>query len=549
MNPFDFVPFVEGGPTRKTAEEWSREGGGRLLSGSIQVKLKTLTPLHVGGEVTTRTETVTRSRGGEQNRTETLTCIEFRKFYRQRTTPALPASGLKGAIRAFLEAWTNGVLGAFRPAYRKHSDPTDRENRKGKNRHVGFWIGRDGTWHDRDVGPCEKTTVFSYGLRFEVRNCLPDAFSPGLEVEPMDLASYLFGAPSSPVGLGKREGAQGWRARIEFSDCCFRETDLTDPNRGSPHPLALDVLGNSAFGHPNPRANSWWYFTPDRARVRIVRSPLREFHTTEFLGKRLRGRKFYFHQLPEKALEYYRERWQHLSYLKTDHHRLRWFDDTRVPILVEHPVECVRAGATSDPFEIRFRDLPEPLLKVFLAALCPDQGVRHKMGGLKAFGFGSVEFEITSLQLEPPDLVLDPPPGVARSSPEDVTQGIMKWVEQGLDLDPSHSRDRQDIKDYVNETCWEWLRFVLAFPSDTRNLEERVFAYPPFKGAFDRVVDFREMNGVTLTDAAAVIQAVSPIRATVDFDHYQTTARMNGTDLFGKHCEEVGLKAFQHVPP
>lgn len=166
------------------------------------------------------------------------------------------------------------------------------------------------------------------------------------------------------------------------------------------------------------------------------------------VGQWLRGRKFYFHQDPVRAVRSYRERWT-------------WM---RPPLVPVKKTECVRAHQLSRPFTLHFRDLPIDLLALLRFALCPPGRVRHKLGGLKPLGFGSVEFVLEQVHIEARGLgLLDIDPGPSAGPPLPDVDALRK---QRL----------------IHDEAWTWLQHILWCP-ERLAADHRLFLYPPYRQA------------------------------------------------------------------
>jgi CRISPR/Cas system CSM-associated protein Csm3 (group 7 of RAMP superfamily) len=82
-NPFDFVPFTSA-PILRAEEQF--DALGEKFSGYLELEIKALTPVHVVGRV----------EGG---------AAEHKSFFfRQSGLPCIPASSIRGCLRAFTEA-------------------------------------------------------------------------------------------------------------------------------------------------------------------------------------------------------------------------------------------------------------------------------------------------------------------------------------------------------------------------------------------------------------------------------------------------------------
>ena len=105
-NPFDFVPFPSA-PIIRTEGEF--DALGEKFSGYLELEIRALMPVHVVGQAEDSTE---------------------RKsfFFRQSGLPCIPASSIRGCLRAFTEALTAGWVSRANPEYPKRY----------RGRHVGF---------------------------------------------------------------------------------------------------------------------------------------------------------------------------------------------------------------------------------------------------------------------------------------------------------------------------------------------------------------------------------------------------------------------------
>jgi hypothetical protein len=470
MNPFDFVPIIGERPDLRSPCDWLDEKFGKRLSGRISVTLTCLTPLHVTGEVTTQEQFY---QCHNQLAPQEGEVIATRSFYRANGSPTLPATAIKAVLRSYMEALTNGVVTAYvagnelDPGYRKRF----------KARHRGFWVGSDygtgaknarfrieGGPKDGQWRPCH-----------EFSDVLPEVFSPGLSAETLDVTSFLFGAPGAAAGQGvsqDKEPPLSWRGRISITDAVFRDDQLGDFE-------AVDVLKHGepvAFGKPNPSASTWWYFTPHHVEKRVSSAG---YETVEFLPGKLRGRKFYFHQNPRNAVEYYVTEWDHTKPDETTDAQGRPLGRNQ-PRLVTYKVEAVKSGETSQEFTINFHDVPEKLLKLFLVVLCPSGRVRHKAGGLKPLGFGSIEFNVTEIKIEARGLARLS--GNSGNENKGIEESLIQWAEAEPKSDqPADWREQEFVRlRLVNQTCWEWLRFILSCPEKVMEDEDRVFVYPRY---------------------------------------------------------------------
>ena len=330
-NPFDFVSFSDCSSTYELSE---LKNCSPLKSGYITVGMRVLTPVHIIGR-----QDPFREREGIK--------IFKSHFYEQDGSPCIPGSSVKGMLRAFMEAVTNGWVSQANDEYPKTEG--------GRNtRHIKF-----ASWESREhVHGCIGNTSFTSPP------AIPDSYKPSPD-DRMDIASYLFGYVDESTDRSRA-------GRIIIEDAYVKKENLLDCQM-------VDIDGNSIMGGPRPRAN-WWYMRPREVWLRNVRFGGRkgEGNVAHFVGDRFWGRKFYYHQNPKKCIEYY----------------------NKYRNIYTYAVSCMSLNITA-PFRIYFDRVPEKLLKLFCTCLCmPTRSrMRHKLGFGKAFGYGSVKFTITSAKL------------------------------------------------------------------------------------------------------------------------------------------------------
>lgn len=406
MNPYDFVPLPDGVARARTFT--LEEFGAERLSGTIHLRMKTLTPLHVAGPIQAPDKGAMRRR-----------CFYQQRDPQGREAPCVPGTSIKGALRAYVEALTNGWFSALQAHYEEEP----------KKRAMSFTVvARD----EQD-----KEVVLPRGYWVPERLERDDTGH-----ERLDVASFLFGITLAGGSDGDESGARGRRGRVSFSDVYFNGQDLEEAT-------SLDLDSDAAFGEPKPRRNNFWYFTPGHFLVQEKWTPRGTvLRVLSPHGERLRGRKFYFHQDPVRCVRWYKENW-------------RWMK------LMEVKTEVVRAGSLSQPFTLRFEGLPARLLQLLLFVLCPPGRTRHKLGALKPFGFGSVELVVNRLELDPVGLgLLDAAPA-SRDGNEhlEAAREAPPFIEAEL----------------LNEQAWAWLRHILHCPEVMG--ERWLFVYPPYHQA------------------------------------------------------------------
>ena len=264
-------------------------------------------------------------------------------FYRRQGKAIIPGSSIRGMVRSFIETACNGWVSQITPYYLVEKN----------RRNLSYMVVGSEEEFKKKGGKIDQTLQFS----------LPEQFVPNLETDGMiDLPSYLFGQ----VSQEKKNNA--WRGLIIIEDVEVN-TKLSDEYS------MPDVEGKAFMGNPNPSAKTWWYHKPfairKRKDTRKVRGEKKTFPIPEFLGVSFWGRKFYYHQDPSRCVPHYKkEDWPSLYYIK---------------------IECIPPG---QPFRIYFNEIPLKLLYLLVWALSPGKHIHHKLGNGKAYGYGSVVFEL-----------------------------------------------------------------------------------------------------------------------------------------------------------
>ena len=421
-NPFDFVPFVESGPSLYPMKEFVTSDN--LMTGYLTVCIKALTPVHIVGD---QNAVASDPKNKSKKNSKQDYRITSSSFFRRKGTAFIPSSTIRGCLRSFIETATNGWVSQFTPNYEK-------ERQKHK---YGFKV--DGT-----------VTVQNPKLfDTQIPSALNEQYILPREVsDAIDVSSFLFGY--TPEDGKARQG------RIVIEDAPINIAGI-DEHKTSKVP---DILHSAFMGGPHPSASSWWYQYPYQIRLStlIVNGASKE--GVDFIGSGYRGRKFYFHQNPEDCVKLYPVEENFLS-SSTEH--------PVYPI----PIECLKSGSATDDFRIYFEEIPEPLLKILILALTPGspeitQGVptlRHKLGYGKAYGYGSIEFIITGGKIR----------GESSGSPE---VGYIKRLQNEVisSLWDFNKFKAIGIENYLHKESLEGLARILWFDPS----ESTLYQYPPF---------------------------------------------------------------------
>jgi len=416
-NPFDFVFFSLSGPSLYSLKDI--EEGQDLFSGFLEVEMKALTPVHIVGKQTPRT-------AGRK--------IGQSFFYREDGRPFIPGSSIRGMLRAFVEALTNGWVSQAQegkepePAYPKvYGDPHARPRVQG--RHLGF-----------DSFKVTENT-HGDGATSKTQPGIPPVFRPD-RTQGIDVASYLFGLISKEEGLSLKH-------RVGIGDAAVSQKDLKCDCK------MVDIESSAFMGGPHPSASNWWYLVPDRIGERHTRG----HHVIELVGGGFWGRKFYYHQDPAECIDYYvnpeaePEKWQH--------------DEDRP--LYQYDAECLDSGKTAT-FRISVKRLPKTMLDLLCLCLMPGANIRHKLGYGKQYGYGSVEFRVTQFNLR------------KESGPLDIKDDEAWKFNAGYQ--PPDWAKRCNLKigasPIIKESALAELARVLGWPPS----QGMLFTYPPYLEGF-----------------------------------------------------------------
>lgn len=465
-NPFDFIPFHTH-PFLHTAEEFDHLGS--QVSGFLEVKLTALTPIHVVGSLE------------RQNKTSNS------QFYRQDGAYCIPASTMRGCLRAFVEALTSGWVSQATAEYPKEYT----------KRHVGFQTFGEYQNQGRTI-------------RRKSPPAIDPVYQPKVQTDgKIDVASYLFGIVAEAINQGDEVLAR--KGKVWIEDAFLPSQNIVDKRYWVP-----DIDGDKAFmGGAKPSTSNWWYFQP----AEIWKRRTRGHEVAEFIGGKFWGRKFYYHQDPIKCTQYYDEKngnWQYKSKL----HKVY--------------LECMEAQSSTDTFRIYLDHVPEPLVQLLVLALMPGSNIRHKLGYGKAYGYGSIEFTIESAQLRRKNLLSRIPTELQSCQAELETWKSMEWHQGKLAA--------VGIDKLIDWGALAAFARVLGWQEYNRLL----FTYPPFsKTSFMQPVQHTELKQlapshipvsnsmkVNQKEALEIAKALFKLKKPLHFHYYQEQAR--GWDIISR---------------
>jgi len=453
-NPFDFVPFAQE-PKLLRPEDFDKMG--KKISGYLDVRIHALTPIHVVG-------TYERGQGESHS-----------AMYRQDGSPMIPAASIRGMLRAFMEALTSGWISQATETYPKIYG----------SRHLGFSL------FDDYVDDKNRHVPPAVGAEFRPTR-RPDG--------QVDLATYLFGIVTEP-----RRGDEPpltMKSKVWIEDALVPEEALVTGKYWTP-----DIDSDAFMGGPKPSRSNWWYFYPHQIWLRKTEG----HELAEFVGEKLRGRKFYFHQPPEGTMRFYDKNGAWPYSRKRPFHRV-W-------------LESMERGTSTHPFRIYFDGVPIYLAALFVLMLMPGPTIRHKIGFGKAYGYGSMALEVLDVFMRY-DI-----PGSLPAELQPFNLILKGWDRELL--------DRYHLSWFIDWRALTWLARILGWQED-RSL---LCTYPPFarhgfmqpvtwedlKTLAPRDIVVRSPMTVTSREARKIAEALFEIKKPIHFRYYQEQA--NGWEI------------------
>lgn len=443
-NPYDFVFFAD---TDSKPNLFKRDkldnDKSKLLSGYLEVELKALTPVHIVG---TQNATESSRREGKKQ----VKQIEITKssFYREET-PCIPGSSIRGMLRSFIEALTNGWV-----------SQAQKEYEIGKKRHFPFNSFEE---KSKEHG-CLNMNNYIVG------QAIPSAFEPVFLSDETDIATYLFGYVENKKG---KSGATVGKVMVE-------DAEIDSPNLKEFE--MIDTKAESMMGGPEPRAN-WWHMRPSKEVLqRNVSANDGDKKVAQFMGEGFWGRKFYYHQKPDKCIaEYYPVKYNPNANGNT------W------PNLYKYKIQCLDVEKTA-LFRIYIDRVPEDLLALLCVSLFLPGNMRHKLGYAKAFGYGSVEFSLTCAQLREEKNADWPNPF------SDQKSKLEAFITQGWKC-PQATK-------FIDQNSLNCLARILHYDKDC----DITFTYPPYnKLNFKKVVQWGEYEKASIAKTATDIETAKKL--------------------------------------
>ena len=450
-NPFDFVPFPATSIVR-TEQEF--DALGEKYSGYLELELKALTPVHVVGKVE-----------GDPDAHHSF-------MYHQDGQPCIPASSIRGCLRAFVEALTAGWASQATPEYKKEYH----------NRHVGFrtfeeYLNDRPSVHHRVSPPA-----------------VNPAFKPGAGEGKLDVASYLFGVVAE--GEQAQSGERAQKSKVLVEDAYLAPDAVNRADYWMP-----DLEGSPFMGGAKPSASAWWYFRPAEVWRRNLPNG---GSVAEFVGEQFRGRKFYYHQDPLACVQKYHP----------DSNTWRYVDHRFHPVRLD----CMETDKTTLPFRIYLDGVPVPFFWLLMRVLRPGVTIRHKLGFAKAYGYGSIEFTLRSTNLRTDSVGI--PSALQRGN-----VNVGAWSEASLTA--------AKLTDFVDRNALGWLSRILGWPHQgllfmypqyRANEFKQPVQYAQYTQRIEPNVRGRDTQAVSPKEARAIAEALFELKRPIDFRLYQERA-------------------------
>ena len=468
-NPFDFV-LIKDSPSRFTVDEI--ESGQELYSGQIEIILTPLTPLHIMGKVE------------PDNPGHT---IKKSHFYKEGEDCCIPGSSIKGMLRSFIEAMTNGFVSQAQEKIGSEAYPKIYGTRNPNGRHIGF---------------------DSFQPKGEIPAAIPMEYKLDI-TDKLDIASYLFGYISgNDKGHERRvivEDATVKEVEKEKRLDVFKMVDIYDSVRIN------QVNQKSPFmGGAHPSASNWWYMIPNKVWER------KPHRIIEMVGGGFWGRKFYFHQNPEECIKYYDELNKQVT-----RPVYKFEIECLKPIKALEQVEPIK-------FNIVVERLPKAMLDLLCLSLTPGT-IRHKLGYGKQYGYGSIELTINSIKVRNVTKPLD----VTKKESWDLEVYASPSWEDRKSLPKIGNRpviDEQALVELARILGWEDVvtkqdnNIVFTYPPNSRQF----FQTPISIDVFERLTLERVLPLLLLDDPRKALDIAKKLwstKKTIHFLLYQARAK------------------------
>ncbi|WP_026748992.1 TIGR03986 family type III CRISPR-associated RAMP protein [Leptotrichia trevisanii] len=213
--------------------------------------------------------------------------------------------------------------------------------------------------------------------KFSPLDLVPKEFRPSDSLDNLSFSERLFGTigDNTKKEEGKKEELVALSGRVFFEDAKNYKPEMID--NGNPVTL-------KAFGEPHPTLTTFYLDNIEK-------------NYNENKGVSIRGRKFYWHH-KEKIGKLFSEYRKSVEMPKDKNGQNKFAYNSSLELMdINNEFE----------FNVNFENLTDEELGVLIYAIELEDGLLHKVGKGKAFGFGSCKIEIKEFLLENKDKYKD----------------------------------------------------------------------------------------------------------------------------------------------
>ena len=213
--------------------------------------------------------------------------------------------------------------------------------------------------------------------KFSPLDLVPEEFRPGDSLKNLSFSERLFGTTGDTTKKDeeKKDELVALSGRVFFEDAKNYKPEMID--NGNPVTL-------KAFGEPHPTLTTFYLDNIEK-------------NYNENKGVSIRGRKFYWHH-KEKIGKPFSEYRKSVEMPKDKNGQNKFAYNSSLELMdINNEFE----------FNVNFENLTDEELGVLIYAIELEDGLLHKIGKGKAFGFGSCKIEIKEFLLENKDKYKD----------------------------------------------------------------------------------------------------------------------------------------------
>ena len=213
--------------------------------------------------------------------------------------------------------------------------------------------------------------------KFSPLDLVPEEFRPSDSLKKLSFSERLFGTTGDTTKKDeeKKDELVALSGRVFFEDAKNYKPEMID--NGNPVTL-------KAFGEPHPTLTTFYLDNIEK-------------NYNENKGVSIRGRKFYWHH-KEKIGKSFSEYRKSVEMPKDKNGQNKFAYNSSLELMdINNEFE----------FNVNFENLTDEELGVLIYAIELEDGLLHKIGKGKAFGFGSCEIEIKEFLLENKDKYKD----------------------------------------------------------------------------------------------------------------------------------------------